>query len=468
MSKVKTLRSFVNQRLTAAAEEIFDLFEGTIAEYEEQLRRSKEENERQHKLLDAVYNPEVRLHRYEVQQLLSGEEEVPSEQQERSSSLDQEDPPEPPHIKEDREELWSSQEGEQLQEPEEADISTFVFTPVPVKREEDDEEEPQSSQLHEIQTEERRDTEHLKADAYGEDCRGPEPDGDFNPHSHLQPVIPDKTSHSDSEDNNSLWDWDKTFKTMSDIVYGPGTTSLHSSECATSFGQHEHPQENIEIKREVRLFSCSFCGKRYMRRAFLRKHLKCHSEENCFRCSICQKSFKLRGMLLAHMRIHTEEKPFSSSVGGTRFSVKSNLNSDLNTHTGGELHACSVCSGIHTGENCVCSVCGKKIKKYSLKRHMRIHTEEKRVTCSVCGKRFQEHGDLKRHLLIHKGEKAFSCSLCGKSFTLKGNLKRHLLVHTGEKPYGCSICGKRYAENKQLKCHLTVHTGENLFELQSL
>nr|XP_020496269.1 uncharacterized protein LOC109989011 [Labrus bergylta] len=262
MSKVQTLRSFVNQRLTAAAEEIFDLFERTIAEYEEEICRSKEENERQHRLLDAVFKPEVRLHRYEVQQLLSGEEEVPSEQQERSSSLDQEDSPEPPHIKEDREELWSSQEGEQLQGAEEADISMFVFTPVPVKREEDDEEEPQSSQLHEIQTEERRDTEHLKADAYGEDCRGPEPDGDFNPHSHLQPVTPDKTSQSDSEDNNSLCDWEETFKTLSifnplqntivtvsDIDRGPERTSLSSSECATRFGQREHPHGIRGIKK---------------------------------------------------------------------------------------------------------------------------------------------------------------------------------------------------------------------------
>ena len=46
MSKVQTLRVVVKQRLTAAAEEIFELFERTIAEYEEELCR-------QRKLLDA-------------------------------------------------------------------------------------------------------------------------------------------------------------------------------------------------------------------------------------------------------------------------------------------------------------------------------------------------------------------------------------------------------------------------------
>ncbi|XP_031730199.1 uncharacterized protein LOC116398222 isoform X1 [Anarrhichthys ocellatus] len=92
MSKVQMLRSLVNQRLTAAAEEIFGLFEGTIAEYEEEVSALKEENERQQKLLDAVFNPQLRLHRADVQQLLVIKEEVPPEQQEWSSSLDQEDP----------------------------------------------------------------------------------------------------------------------------------------------------------------------------------------------------------------------------------------------------------------------------------------------------------------------------------------------------------------------------------------
>ncbi|XP_037651646.1 uncharacterized protein LOC119503752 isoform X5 [Sebastes umbrosus] len=110
MCKVQMLRALVKQRLTAAAEEICGLFERTIAEYEEELSRSKEENERQQKLLDAVLHPQLQLHRADVQQLLVVKE-VPPEQQEWSSSLDQEDP-EPPHTKEEQEKLWTSQERE--------------------------------------------------------------------------------------------------------------------------------------------------------------------------------------------------------------------------------------------------------------------------------------------------------------------------------------------------------------------
>ncbi|XP_030287037.1 uncharacterized protein LOC115589967 isoform X8 [Sparus aurata] len=63
MSKVQILRSLVKQRLTAAAEEICALFERTIAEYEEELCRSTEQNQRHRNLLDSALTPQLRLHR---------------------------------------------------------------------------------------------------------------------------------------------------------------------------------------------------------------------------------------------------------------------------------------------------------------------------------------------------------------------------------------------------------------------
>lgn len=47
-----------------AAEEIFELFERTIADYEEKLYRNKEENERrEHELVATVADLRVRLHK---------------------------------------------------------------------------------------------------------------------------------------------------------------------------------------------------------------------------------------------------------------------------------------------------------------------------------------------------------------------------------------------------------------------
>lgn len=47
MFKAEKLKALVNERLKAAAEEIFSLFEKTIKDYEEEVFRSKQEKEQQ-------------------------------------------------------------------------------------------------------------------------------------------------------------------------------------------------------------------------------------------------------------------------------------------------------------------------------------------------------------------------------------------------------------------------------------
>ncbi|XP_033989771.1 zinc finger protein 454-like, partial [Trematomus bernacchii] len=357
------LLSLVKQRLTAAAEDIFVLFERTIAEYEEELSRSKQENERHRKLLDAVLQPQLQIHRADVQQLVVVKEEVPPEQQEWSSSLDQEDPEPPPHIKEEQEELWSSQEGEQLQGLEEADITKSTFTPVPVKSE-DDEEKPQSSQLH------QRQTEHLETEADGEDCGGPEPARNSDPERHLQPETEDNPGDSSEPDTENSGDWKETRE--------PGSNSQRNKQ---------DPVSDSTCSAGEKTFGCSFCEKTFTQRGNLNRHMRIHTGEKPFSCSVCEKSFLNRGHLNRHMRIHTGVKPFSCSVCEKSFLDKGHLN-----------------------------------------RHMRIHTRKKTFSCSVCEKSFLDKGHLNRHMRIHTGEKPFSCSVCDKRFTWSHHIKFHKCV----------------------------------------
>ncbi|TDH12959.1 hypothetical protein EPR50_G00053420 [Perca flavescens] len=167
MSSVQYLREFVIERLTAAAEEIFGVFEKTIVEYEEEI-------DRQRRLLDVVWKPEIKLLRIELPQQHvckeeeeeeEEEEEVPAEQQlciqERSSSLDQEEP-EPPQIKEEQEELCTSQEEEQLELKQETDA--FMLTPT---YEESDHSEPEPNTDHQLFS-------HNSYDAESQDQKGGE------------------------------------------------------------------------------------------------------------------------------------------------------------------------------------------------------------------------------------------------------------------------------------------------------
>ncbi|XP_076610214.1 uncharacterized protein LOC143335005 [Chaetodon auriga] len=404
MSKVQTLRAFVEQRLTAAAEEIMELFERTIAEYEEELCR-------QRKLLDAVFKPEVRLHRADVQQLLVSQEEDPPEQQDCLDSLDQEEPPELPHIKEEQEELRTNQE---------ADISKFTLS-VPVKSEEEvDEEKPQSSQLH------QRPTEQMKTGSDGEDCGGPGPDRNLNP-DHLQAATHDTTSDSSEPETDDSCDWEppsglkplqNNEESGSDVECNRGKTSF--SSCATSLGSKKHLQKHSGIQTGVKPFSCSVCGKGYYHKSSLKAHMRLHLEGKSFSCPVCKKAFQSRRDVVRHMRIHTGEKPFGCSVCGVRFTHSSNLTSHLRVHSGEKPFKCSVCEANFS-------------LRGNLHKHMRTHTGETPFSCPVCGKRCAHNSNLTSHLRVHSGEKPFTCSVCEANFSCRSNLSKHMRIHTGEK-----------------------------------
>ncbi|XP_060927869.1 zinc finger protein 260-like [Limanda limanda] len=369
-ARVPELRAMLTERLTAAGEEILTGLEETVAEYEERVEQSEREICRQRRLLDAVMQPVVRLHRAvcpaDVQQLMVNKEEVPPEQQQWSPLVDQEDP-EPPHIKEEQEEPWTNQDGQQLQGLEEADIK-FTLTPVAVKSEED-EENLKSSKLHPNETNETR-----------ADCGAPEPARNLGPDGHLQQSTEDKTEDS-SETEESEADWMETREPQ---------TGLNTRN-------NKQPLNDMGCKTEKKSFSCSECGQRFSHRSSLYNHMMIHTGEKPFSCAECGKTFSKRGNLNTHMMTHTGEKPFSCSECGERCSHRGDLNSHMRLHTGEKPFSCSEC--------------GKRFThKCSLNAHMRSHTEEKPYGCSECGERFSNRGNLNIHMRSHTGEKPFSCS----------------------------------------------------------
>ncbi|XP_062261146.1 zinc finger and SCAN domain-containing protein 21-like [Platichthys flesus] len=374
-AQVPAMRAMLTERLMAAAEQILAEFEETVAENEdrvERTERSEREICRQRRLLDAAMKPVVRLHRAvcpaDIQQLMVIKEEVPSEQPKWSPLVDQEDP-EPPHIKDEQEEPWTNQDGQQLQGREEADIK-FTLTPVAVKESEEDEEKLKSSTLHPSETQENR-----------ADCGGPETARNSGPDGRLQPGPVDK-----NEDSSETEDSDMGCKTEK--------KKLSCSECGKRFNQRGNLNKHMRSHTGQKPFCCSECGKIFNQRGNLNNHMRIHTGEKPFSCSECGKIFNQRGNLNLHMRIHTGEKPFSCSECGKRFNQRGSLKIHMRSHTG-EKEFC-------------CSDCGKRFNlRGSLNRHMRIHTGENPFSCSECGKRFNQKGNLNIHMRSHTGEKCF-------------------------------------------------------------
>ncbi|XP_041664622.1 zinc finger protein 135-like [Cheilinus undulatus] len=327
-----------------------------------------------------------------VQQLSVSKEELHLEQKERSSSLIQEIT-EPLHIKEEQEELWSNQEGEQLEGPEETDIIKFTFSPVPVKSE-DDEENPEFSQLHQVQT------EQMETGADGRDRRGSEQARSFGSEGYLIPETEVKTEDSSEPETDDSADWTDTTERKS---------SLNSGDICKN-------------KRQEKLHCCSLCGRSFIKKASLTSHMRIHTGPKRFTCPECGKGYFYPRSMTRHLEVHARQRLFSK-IPNNKWKLSRHVI-------------------INKGEKIfTCSECGKRFKQKSYLT-LNMANPKKPFSCIYCGQGF----DLFDQLRIHK---------CAGGQALE-SLQRGTVEKTGTDKEDCG--GSEKAKSSNPERHLQLET----------
>ena len=76
-----------------------------------------------------------------------------------------------------------------------------------------------------------------------------------------------------------------------------------------------------------------------------------------------------------------------------------------------------------------------------------------------CNRAFKTRFSMKRHMLIHSQIKEYKCPYCEKEFALIQYLKEHIYTHTKVKPYACGIsgCNKTFRQAGKLSLHRRTH-----------
>ncbi|XP_031172012.2 zinc finger protein 850-like [Sander lucioperca] len=367
----ESLRGFVTERLAVAAQEILGLVEKTIADYREEVFRSKREilqlrrelDERRSESIAAADGPEVseemfppqqewnpNMERQQSQDLLF--QQIKEEEMELTATLEAA----PSHCVQ---QLYSNTEGTANCQDSPSQYSAAAR----VNKEEEEWKLDMTANCQDSPSQYSAAAHLNKEEEWKLDMTANCQDiaSQYSAAAHLNKEGEEEEEEEEEEDDDEEEEW----KLDVTPAHNSHETSCQAAAVSPEYlSSQEVPSDSV----------CNFCGDIFETKESLSDHFQSHTEVKF--CHICCACFLKDVDLIRHVgESHPGEKPFK------------------------------------------CNECGKAfLRKDYLVVHLRTHTGEKPYTCPFCGKSFAQRTYLCVHQRIHTGEKPYGCRVCGKRF----------------------------------------------------
>ncbi|KAL1215255.1 Transcription factor IIIA [Cardamine amara subsp. amara] len=254
-----------------------------------------------------------------------------------------------------------------------------------------------------------------------------------------------------------------------------GSSKRTCQECGLEFKKPAHLKQHMLIHSLERPFECYVddCAVSYKRKDHLNRHLLTHKGMR-FKCSVenCKSEFSDQGNLRTHVKkFHSNGDSHEDSAAGQKPHVCKEIGcgkafkyaSQLQNHQDSHVKLDSVeafcsepgCMKYFTNEECLkahirschqhinCEICGSKLLKKSIKRHLKTHEEDSSLgefKCEVegCSSTFSKASNLQKHVkAVHKDIRPFVCGFpdCGMRFAYKHVRNNH--ENSGCHTYTC-------------------------------
>ncbi|KAL4717937.1 hypothetical protein ACJJTC_001355 [Scirpophaga incertulas] len=250
------------------------------------------------------------------------------------------------------------------------------------------------------------------------------------------------------EECPKLFKFKKNYLKHCNNEHSKAPDSVSCTQCHVRCPNEKMLAEHIEETHNRTVYECEHCGKRFVRRAHVLRHMSqigCDgSNISVYPCDICGAKFTRKDNLVVHLRYqHILRNVFTCKhcTYGTK-----NLSKLIKHWQETHLHPAKY----------ECDICGKATSsRTSIAKHLEIHGEKK-YTCEVCGYKTYTAEVMKRHVLTHIKDKPHKCELCAQSFIQRLQLMRHIEKHTGNV---CGECGMAFNSKARLIIHERAHLG---------